>query len=141
MSMFPNEAPPPYTPGPYQPIQQAPYPGQNQGPYPGPQQGLYPGHQQGPYPPGATTYPGQDYYGGQQTPPGGAMYPPQPGAYFTGQDVGPPQPPVQYAQDRPKEEGPMQNCMETFCCCLAGYCACKMITDMLCCICGLLGDD
>ena len=135
MSLFPNEAPPPYTPGPYQPIQQAPYPGQNQGPYPGPQQG--------PYLPGSAPYPGQENYGGQQPPPGGVMYPPQQDAYYTGQQGGPPPPPGQYNQDRPKNEdgGHMQNCMETFCCGVAGYCACKIIIDMLCCICGLLGDD
>ena len=131
LSMFPNEAPPHYTSGPSQPIQQAPYPGQNQGPYPGPQQGQYPGPQLGPYSPGPAPYPGQDYYGGQQPPPGGAMYPPQQGAYFTGQGVGPPPPPTHNRQ----------KCMDTFCCCLAGYCACQLITDMLCCICDLLGND
>ena len=55
-------------------------------------------------------------------------------------------------QSYPATQPPMQaqgyqkdsrggGCMETVCCCLAGYCACKMLTDLLCCICSLVADD
>ena len=138
MSTFPNEAFPHYTPGQSQLIQQAPYPGQNQEPYPGPQQEPYSGPQQGPYPPGAAPFSGQDYYGGQQPPPGGEMYPPQQGAYFTGKEA---PPPGEYAQDRPKKEGPrdvcLENCIENCCVCLVG-CFCTIITRILCGICEVL---
>ena len=32
-------------------------------------------------------------------------------------------------------------CLEMCSCCLAGYCACKMLSDLLCCICELFGDN
>ena len=49
------------------------------------------------------------------------------------------QPPMQ--DQSYQKDSPGGGCMETFCCCLAGYCACKMLTDLLCCICSLVADD
>ena len=112
MNQFPNEPPPPYTPYPPQGFVQPP----PSAPFTQPDV-FAAGYQPQPQQPYNSGYP-----------------PPAQGPYFGGQ-------PGQ-EQGQPKsEEGPMQSCMETCCCCLAGYCACKMLSDFLCCICGLLGDD
>ena len=67
------------------------------------------------------------------------QYPPNVSQQYGPQSYPGTQPPMQ-DQSYQKDSGG-GGCMETFCCCLAGYCACKMLTDLLCCICSLVADD
>ena len=128
---MPQNAPPPYTPHPNQGFVPPGQPFQQQQFQQYPQQPPYAG--QGGYPPQQPNF----VPPGQPIPQQFQQYPqPAPG-------YGQPQPyggvPVQ--DQRYRKESGGGGCVETLCCCLAGYCACQALTDLLCCLCSLFGDD
>merc|ERR1712150_421927 len=108
--------------------------------------------------------PQQYPYVPNQPVPGPPVFQQQPPEFNPNQVAGPGQPQTQYYQQQPgapiqqgshtvvyqqdpnktsrrSSSGGGGGCLDMCCCCLAGYCACQMLSDLLCCICELLGDN